>query len=47
MSSFLISGAAARNNMVTMGVTMVAEIVTLVTGVLLLVYNAVEGMQNR
>ena len=31
----------------TMGVTMVAEIVTLVTGVLLLVYDAVEGMQNR
>ena len=31
----------------TMGVTMVAETVTLVTGVLLLVYDAVEGMQNR
>ena len=31
----------------TMGVTMVAETATLVAGVLLLDYDAVEGMQNR
>ena len=31
----------------TVGVTMVAETGTLVTGVLLLAYDAVEGTQNR
>ena len=42
MSSFLI-GSAAHNSM---GVTMVAQTATLVDGVLLLDYDAVEGIQT-
>ena len=47
MSSFLTSGAAARNNMGDNGSDNGGRESYLVTGVLLLVYDAVEGMQNR
>ena len=47
MSSFLTSGAAARNNMGDNGSDNGGRDSYTVTGVLLLVYDAVEGMQNR
>ena len=42
----VLVGGAARNDR-KMGVTMVAQPATLVDGLLLLVYDAVEGIQNQ